>query len=99
MLICYCVNTPNQTTMIIPFLTDGFSHYYRLAKSTFIVRGIRSDFKDLSNLSMKFLLANRIAPDETFLRCHVWGYIVCLCPTNRTSSVLEQDTLTPYRTG
>ena len=29
---------------INPYLTNGFSHYYHLGESTFIFRGIRSDF-------------------------------------------------------
>ena len=27
-----------------PYLTNGFSHHYHLDKSTFIFRGVRSDF-------------------------------------------------------
>ena len=27
-----------------PYLTNGFSHHYRLGESTFIFRGVRSDF-------------------------------------------------------
>ena len=27
-----------------PYLTNGFSHYYQLDESTFIFRGVRSDF-------------------------------------------------------
>ena len=44
-----------------PYLTNGFSHHYQLAESTFIFRGVRSDF--LSHFLMNFLCANRIAPD------------------------------------
>ena len=29
---------------INPYLTNGFSHYYHLGESTFIFRGVRSDF-------------------------------------------------------
>ena len=46
-----------------PYLTNGFSHYYHLGESTFIFRGIRSDFQFLNKFLMKILLANRIAPD------------------------------------
>ena len=46
-----------------PYLTNGFSHHFRLGESTFIFRGDRSDFYFLSHFSMKFLCANRIAPD------------------------------------
>ena len=44
---------------------------------------------------MKFLQANRTAPDGTpqngrrDLRCHIWGYAVCLCPTKRTPGLYE----------
>ena len=31
-----------------PYLTNGFSHRYQLAESTFIFRGVRSDFYFLS---------------------------------------------------
>ena len=48
-----------------PYLTNGFSHYYQLGESTFTFRGVRSDFYLLSHFSMKFLRANRIAPDGT----------------------------------
>ena len=40
---------------------NGFSHHYQLGESTFISWGGRSDF--LSHFEMKFLCANRIAPD------------------------------------
>ena len=43
----------------------GFFHLYHLGESTFIFRGVKSDFYFLSNFSMKFLEANRIAPDGT----------------------------------
>ena len=41
------------------------SNRYQLGESTFIFRGARSDFYFLSHFSMKFLCANRIAPDGT----------------------------------
>ena len=48
-----------------PYLTNGFSHHYQLGESTFIFRDVRSDFYFLSHFLMKFLQANRIAPDGT----------------------------------
>ena len=48
-----------------PYLTNGFSHHYQLGESTFIFRGIWSEFYFLSHLTMKFLCANRIATDGT----------------------------------
>ena len=47
------------------YLTNGFSNRYQLDGSTFIFRGVTSDFYCLSHFSMKFLGANRIAPDGT----------------------------------
>ena len=44
---------------------NGFSHCYHFDESTFIFRGVRSDFYFLSKYSMKFLCANRIAQDGT----------------------------------
>ena len=44
---------------------NGFSHHYQLGESTFIFRGVMSDFYFLSHISMKFLCAKRIAPDGT----------------------------------
>ena len=34
----------NNTGHINPYLTNGFSHRYHLGQSTFILRGVRSDF-------------------------------------------------------
>ena len=51
-------------SLINSYLTNGFSHHYQLGESTFIFRGVRSDFF-LSQFLMKFLCANRIAPDGT----------------------------------
>ena len=33
-----------DVSLINPYLTNGFSHHYQLGESTFIVRGVRSDF-------------------------------------------------------
>ena len=35
-----------------PYLTNGFSHHYQLDESTFIFRGVRSDFRILFRFSM-----------------------------------------------
>ena len=57
---CICIH-------VNPYLTHGFSHHYQLGESTFIFRGVRSYFLFffISFFSMKFLCANRIAPDGT----------------------------------
>ena len=55
-----------DTSLIIsfnPYLMNGFSHHYHLDESTFIFRGVRSDFSLI--FSMKFLCAKRIALDGT----------------------------------
>ena len=51
--------------MVNPYLTNGFSHHNHLGESTLINRGFGCDFKILFNVLMKFLKANRIAPDGT----------------------------------
>ena len=38
---------------LYPYLTNGFSHHYQLEESTFIFRGVRSNFEILFNFSMK----------------------------------------------
>ena len=34
----------HRTDFVNPYLTNGFSHLYQLDESTFIFRGVRSDF-------------------------------------------------------
>ena len=46
-------------------MNNGFSHPYHLDESTFIFRGIGSNFSFLFNFSMKIKLPNRIALDGT----------------------------------
>ena len=48
-----------------PFVTNGPSHLYHLDETTFIFRGSRSIFSFSFHFSMKFMKANRIAPDGT----------------------------------
>ena len=48
-----------------PYFDEWIFHHYQLNESTFIFRGVRCDFYFLFNFSMKFLQANRIAPDGT----------------------------------
>ena len=50
-----------RQVLINPYLTN----HYQLDESTFIFRGVRSDFYFLSHFSIKFPCANRIAPDGT----------------------------------
>ena len=37
----YC---PNLDLLVNLYMTNGFSHRYQLVESTFIIRGVRSDF-------------------------------------------------------
>ena len=46
-------------------MTDGLAHHYHLGESTYMFKGFRWDFDFLFHFSVKFLLANRIAPDGT----------------------------------
>ena len=70
-----------------PYLMNGFSHSYHLSQATFVFRGLKNDFYFLSHFSLKFLFANRIAPDG--MPGHIWGYAVCLCPTKRMPGLNE----------
>ena len=47
------------------YLMNGFPHHYQMGESCFIFRSVRNDFHFLSHFSIKFLYANRIAPDGT----------------------------------
>ena len=47
-------------------MTNGLSHSYQLDESTFIFRGIRSDFSFFFQFSMKIMSANRVVPDGLF---------------------------------
>ena len=46
-------------------MTNVLYHHYELDETVFIFKGIGSEFKFLLHFSMKFLQANRIAPDVT----------------------------------
>ena len=54
-------------------MTNRLSHPYHLDESTFIFRGLRSKFSFLFHFSIKFIRANRIAPDGTprFVASHL----------------------------
>ena len=66
--------TINMSTLLLktilskkinPFMANRLTHCYRLGESTFILRGIRSDFEFSYKFFMKILSANRIASDGT----------------------------------
>ena len=49
-----------------PYLTHGFSHHYQLDESTFIFRGVRSDFLFFISFFDEISLhENGISPDGT----------------------------------
>ena len=54
-----------QVNGINPVVTNGLSHPYHLDETIFIFRGIRSNFSFLFHISMKIIIANRIAQDAT----------------------------------
>ena len=62
---------------------NGLSHSYHFDEFTFIYRDLMSIFFILFHFSMKFMYANRIAPDGT----PRFGYSVCLCPIKMTTSL------------
>ena len=64
-LLFVIVEVSLSISLINPYLTNGFSHHYQLGESTFIFGWRRCDFKILFHFTMKFLKANRIAPDGT----------------------------------
>ena len=60
-----------------PLVMNGLSHTYQMDKFTFIFRGTRSDFSFLFHFSMKFMSANRIAPDGAL--CFAVSYLGLFC--------------------
>ena len=80
-----------------PYLTNGFSYYCHLGESTFIFRGIKSDFKFSSNFLMKILLANRIAPDGAPRSAASHLGLFCLHMSNkRDARLLNELTCVNY---
>ena len=69
--LCLCMT--KLTESVNPLVTNGFSHPYQMGESISNLRGIRSNFSFLFNFSMKFVSANRIAPDGTppFVVSHI----------------------------
>ena len=74
---------------INPYLTNEFSKYYHLGESTFIFRGIRSDFQVLNKFFMKILLANRIAPDGTPRSAASHLGLLCLSMSHKRDARLK----------
>ena len=66
-------------TIINPYVTNGISHPYHLDESTFIFTSIGSIF--ISFYLMKTFDENHISKQNSpVLRCHIWGFSVCLRP-------------------
>ena len=74
---------------MVLWLTNGFSHRYHLGESTFIFKGIGSDFKFSYKFLMIILLANRIAPDgmPRFAASHLGLY--CLPMSHKKNARLK----------
>ena len=45
-----------------PYLTNNFSHHYQMGESTFIYRGVRSDFYFFIQFFDEFSLSKQISP-------------------------------------
>ena len=58
-------------------MRNGLYHCYHLDESTFIFKGVRSDFNFSCKFSMKILLANIIVPDGT--PCSVASHLGLFC--------------------
>ena len=82
---------------INPYMTNGFSHHYHLEESTFIFRGVRSDFYFFISFFDEISLCKQNSPrwdmGRRVLRRHIWGYSVCLCPTKGTPGLNELSEL------
>ena len=48
-------DSESDTKVLNTYLTNGFFHHYQLDESTFIFRGVKSDFQFLFHFAMKFL--------------------------------------------
>ena len=62
--------------LIYPYLTNGFSHQYQLGESTFISRGVRSEFCFLSNFSMNFRQNKQNSPRWAAAFCAVTSWAI-----------------------
>ena len=50
---CLLISEPRHS--INPFVTNGLSHFYHLDESTFVFRGIKSNFSFLFHFPMKIM--------------------------------------------
>ena len=83
-----------STGILTHCLTNG-----SFGESTFIFRGIRSNFNFLSQFFDKISLCKQNSPrwDAAFcIVSHIWDYIVCLCLTNRTPGLNELSWFSSY---
>ena len=79
---------PETIFILNPLVTNGLSHPYHLDEFTFIFRGVMSNFSFLFHFSMKFMKANRVAPDGTlhFAASHLG--LFCLPMSNKKDARL-----------
>ena len=73
-------------------LNPYFSHHFQWDdpdESTFILRGVRSDFYFSSHFAMKFLTANTIAPDGMPLKAASILGLFCLLMSHKRDARLK----------
>ena len=76
----------NSSFAYNPYVTDGLARHYHLGESTFILRGITSNF--ILYHFMEIIKANKIAPDGTL--CSVASHLgLYLCPTHGLNELME----------
>ena len=77
-------------------MMNGLSHRYHLDESTFICSGSRSDFSFSFHFSMKFMQANRIAPDGTprFAASHLGLFCLPMSHKKDVRLIWVKDTTT-----
>ena len=70
-------------------MTNGLAHHYQLDESTFNFRGVGSEFDYLFHFSMKFLEANRIAPDGMLRSAASHLGLCCLSMSHKRDARLK----------
>ena len=70
---------------IYPLVTNGLSHLNHLDESTFILRGMGSNFSFIISFFDENHVSKQNSPRwDHILRRHIWVYSVCLCHIKRT---------------
>ena len=73
---------------INPLVTNGLSHPYHLDESTFILgaSGVILHFYFIFRWK-SCQQTEKPQMGRCILRCHIWGYSVCICPIKRISGL------------